>query len=310
MALAFRPLVVGGSQRPGCFQGRLPGEARLFSDGRAGEGKSLAPLVFTAGLLVERTWSDFLCQVVRDAHLEDGAWRMEPHPARLDLEAIASSLTAVELHWPVINDELERRGIGRKDTFDAALKMRMVSAFGYLDELLSQQIPPFSLASIEPMLLLNERVHYGTDRQLLAEYARAREATVEKFYRNIGPIQQWYEKHSARGQHPLRLAAKIYVSVLGYPQLYIEGNHRTGSLIADWISVYYGFPPFVLSAENALAYFAPSIEIKHFADKSTWRGQARLPKYCKSFLHFWEHHIDQRYLLAATGDGEHADFMT
>jgi hypothetical protein len=57
--------------------------------------------------------------------------------------------------------------------------------------------------------------------------------------------------------------------VLGYPQLYIEGNHRTGSPIADWISVYYGFPPFDLPAENALAYFAPSIEIKQFANKST-----------------------------------------
>jgi hypothetical protein len=229
---------------------------------------------------------------------------MEPHPARLNLETIASSLATVELHWTEIDDDLERRGIGRKDTFDAVLKMRMLSAFGYLDELLSKQIPPFSPASIEPMLLLNERVHYGTDRYLLAEYVKAREATAEKFYQNIEPIHQWYEQHSARGQHPLRLAAEVYVSVLGYPQLYIEGNHRTGSLLADWISVYFGFPPFVLSADNALAYFAPSIEIKHFADKSTWRGQTRLPKYRKSFLHFWEHHIDSRYLIPDTGEGE------
>lgn len=227
---------------------------------------------------------------------------MEPHPGRLNLETIASSLTTVELHWTEIDDELAQRGIGRKDTFDAVLKMRMLSAFGYLDDQLLEQTPPFSPASIEPMLLLNERVHYGTDQQLLAEYTRAREATAEKFHQQIGTIQQWYEQHSARGQHPLRLAAEVYVSVLGYPQLYIEGNHRTGSLIANWISVYYGFPPFVLSAENALAYFAPSIEIKHFADKSTWRGQARLPKYRKSFLHFWESHIDTRYLIPATSE--------
>ena len=229
---------------------------------------------------------------------------MGPHPGRLDLEAIASTLTTVELRWTEIDNELERRGIGRKDPFDATLKMRMVSAFGYLDDLLREQIPPFSPPSIEQMLLLNERVYYGTDQRLMAEYARAREATAEKFYQHIEPIQEWYERHRARGQHPLRLAAEVYVSVLGYPQLYIEGNHRTGSLIADWISVYFGFPPFVLSAENALAYFAPSIEIKHFADKSTWRGQAKLPKYRKSFLQFWEQHIDTRYLRAATGDGE------
>ena len=222
---------------------------------------------------------------------------MEPHTGRLQLETVASSLTTVETHWTEIDNELDRRGIGRKDTFDAVVKMRMMSAFSYLDDLLSEQIPPFSTASIEPMLLLNHRVHYGTDRHLLSEYAKAREATAEKFYQHIDPIQHWYERHTQRGDHPLKIAAEIYVSILGYPQLYIEGNHRTGSLIADWITVYHGFPPFVLSADNAISYFAPSAEIKSFADKSTWRGRARLPKYRKSFLHFWERHIDSQYLI-------------
>ena len=224
---------------------------------------------------------------------------MEPHPGRLQLDAIASSLTTVELHWTEIDDELGRRGIGRKDPFDAVVKMRMQSAFGYLDELLREQLPPFSPASIEPMLLLNHRVHYGTDAHLLAEYAKAREATAEKFYQHIEPIQEWYERHTQRGDHPLKIAAEIYVSILGYPQLYVEGNHRTGSLIADWITVYYGVPPFVLSVDNAIAYFAPSAEIKSFADKSTWRGRASLPKYRKSFLHFWEHHIESQYLISS-----------
>jgi len=232
---------------------------------------------------------------------------MKPYSRRLHLENIDSSLTTVEMHWTEIDDELDRRRIGRKDTpFDAVVKMRMMSAYSYLDDLLQAQIPPFSPESIEPMLLLNHRVHYGTDRQLLSEYAKARDATAEKFYEYIGPIQHWYEKHRKRGKHPLKLAAEIYVSILGRPQLYIEGNHRTGSLIADWISVYYGFPPFVLSADNALAYFAPSTAIKSSANKSTLRGQAELPKYRKSFHHFWENHIDNRYLIQAEGDGTQA----
>lgn len=223
---------------------------------------------------------------------------MKPCPERLDLGEIDASLKMVELHWKEIDDELELRGIGRKDTpFTETVRMRMMSAYSYLDTLLSQQIPPFSSESIRPMLLLNQRVHYGTDQQLLAEYVKALEATAEKFYQHIGPIQQWYEIHQKRGDHPLKLAAEIYVSIVGYPQLYIEGNHRTGSLIANWINVYDGFPPFVLSADNAIAYFAPSAEIKSFADKSTWRGLARLPKYRKSFLAFWERHIDSRYLI-------------
>jgi hypothetical protein len=229
---------------------------------------------------------------------------MEHNPlaGRLNLAAVDLTLQTVEEHWLEIDDELDRQGIGRKDTpFNAIIKTRMMSAFTYLDELLGERLPPFSPQSLEPMLQLNQRVHYGTDKQLLAEYTKARAATAEKFYEHIRPIQQWYEKHIAQGTHPLRIAAEIYVSILGYPQLYIEGNHRTGSLVANWISLYYGFPPFVLSAENAIAYFAPSTEIKHFAHKSNWRGQSQLPKYRKSFLRFWESHIDSRYLLPAPG---------
>jgi hypothetical protein len=223
---------------------------------------------------------------------------VKPCPQRLDLVEIDASLKMVEMHWTEIDDELELAGIGRKDTpFTATVRMRMMSAYSYLDTLLSQQIPPFSPERIQHMLLLNQRVHYGTDQQLLSEYVKALEATAEKFYQHIGPIQQWYELHQKRGDHPLKLAAEIYVSILGYPQLYIEGNHRTGSLIANWITVYDGFPPFVLSADNAIAYFAPSAEIKSFVDKSIWRGMARLPKYRKSFLTFWESHIDSQYLL-------------
>jgi hypothetical protein len=223
---------------------------------------------------------------------------LKPHPGRLNLERIDESLQTVERHWEEIDDELELRGIGRKDTpFTDIVRIRMMSAYKFLDDLLSLGIPPFSPESIGHMLILNERVHYGTDQQLLSEYAKALEANAEKFYQHIGAIQHWYEEHKKRGNHPLKIAAEIYVSILGYPQLYIEGNHRTGSLIANWINVYHGFPPFVLSVDNAIAYFAPSAEIKSFADKSSWRGRARLPKYRKSFLTFWEHHIDSRYLI-------------
>ncbi len=222
-------------------------------------------------------------------------------PGRLNLVAIDRSLQTVEMNWSRIDDMLDQKGIGRKDTpFTATIRMRMMSAFQYLDDLLAQQIPPFAQESIEPMLTLNERVHYGTDQKLLSEYATAIHVTSEKFYRYIGPIQSWYEVHTKRGNHPLKVAAEIYVSILGYPQLYIEGNHRTGSLVANWISVYNGYPPFVLSVDNALAYFAPSAEIKSFANKSTWRGQAQLPKYRKSFLAFWQSHIDRKYLGAGT----------
>lgn len=218
-------------------------------------------------------------------------------PGRLDLARVDHSLRDVELHWREIDDELARRRIGRKDApFDSALRARMLSAYAELDRLLADGIEPFSEPSLAGMLLLNECVHYGTDRALMAEYARAIEATREKFSRQIGPIAAWYSRHRRRGDHPYKLAAEVYVAILGRPQLFVEGNHRTGALIASWVNLAHGRPPFVLSVENAVAYFAPSAEIKSFADKSTWRGRARLPKYRGAFERFWERHVDARYL--------------
>jgi hypothetical protein len=107
------------------------------------------------------------------------------------------------------------------------------------------------------------------------------------------------KKEGVSWQDPITLRTRSLFRhlSLSQPLVFIEGNHRIGLLIADWISVYHGFAPFVLSADNAIVYFAPSTEIKSFADKSTWRGQARLPKYRKSFFSFWEQHIDSRYLI-------------
>jgi hypothetical protein len=87
------------------------------------------------------------------------------------------------------------------------------------------------------------------------------------------------------------------VSIVGQPQLFIEGNHRTGSLIASWINLWAGYPPFVLSEDNAVDYFAPSAAIKQFANKSTWRGRSQLPKYHKSFRAFWEKHVEEKYVV-------------
>jgi hypothetical protein len=218
---------------------------------------------------------------------------------RLDLDAIDASLRQVELEWDSIDDELHRLQIGRKDRFSSSLRRNMLAAYAYLDHVLGRDIEPFSDAGIQHMLALNDRVHYGDNQQMMAEFAQAVAANCEKFNANIEPIADWYFEHAARGDHPYKLAAETYVSVVGQPQLFIEGNHRTGSLIASWIDLYAGYPPFVLSVDNALAYFAPSAEIKQFVDRTTWRGRSRLPKYRKAFGTFWKHHVREEYVKRA-----------
>jgi hypothetical protein len=215
------------------------------------------------------------------------------------MQAIDEALRGIEDNWADIDAELEHHGIGRKDPFTSFVRSHMLSAYGYLDELAAQRVDPFSKSGRAAWLELNNRVHYGTDAALRKEFAEAIEANDEKYARNVGPIVGWCGKHTARGDSAEKLAAEVYVSVLGQPQLFIEGNHRTGSLIASWINLAADRPPFVLSGDNAIAYFAPSAEIKNFADRSTWRGRARLPKYRKAFSEFWQQHVEEKYLLRA-----------
>jgi hypothetical protein len=216
---------------------------------------------------------------------------------RIDLAKVDQSLIQVEKNWQKIDDELDSKKIGRKDTpFDAVIRTRMMSAYELVDDLLSKGVEPFSIESLEDMCELNNLIHYGLDYKLRQEYIKAIRANEEKFYSNINPIIKWYENHMRKEPHPLKVAAEVYVAILGYPQLFIEGNHRAGSLISSWINMYYGYPPFVLSPKNAIAYFEPSAEIKKFADKSTWRGRSRLPKYRKVFKEFWEKNINWIYV--------------
>ncbi len=217
---------------------------------------------------------------------------------RLNLTAVESSLAGVERDWKRIEEELSKKSIGKKDTpFSPQLKDRMMVAYERLDLLLKDAVRPLSKESIEQMLRLNEYVHYGDDKELRREHRQAIAANEEKYYRNIAPIIKWHDSHMKREPHPLKVASEVYVAILGYPQLFVEGNHRTGSMISSWINMYYGHAPFVLSSKNAVSYFEPSAEIKFLADKSTWRGKARLPKYNSIFKEFWESHIDWQYVI-------------
>ena len=215
---------------------------------------------------------------------------------KFNLTNVEKSLLDVQNNWKKIDDELDHEKIGRRDTFDPVIRSRLIEAYRHLNWLLEKGVEPFSPEGISEILELNNIVHYGFSSQLRLEYNQAIQATSEKFNLNITPIEKWYRKHMKGEPHPLKVAAEVYVAVLGFPQLFIEGNHRTGNLISNWISMYYGKPPFVLSPKNAVAYFKPSKEIKRWADKSTWRGRARIPKYRTCFKKFWEEYIDSKYV--------------
>jgi hypothetical protein len=211
---------------------------------------------------------------------------------RLHLRRIEDELRDVQRHFPAINAVLNCR----RDDFSDTVLQNMLAAYEFLDAVVADKLDLFGDEGLEALLQLNHLVLLGRGYDLRAfdrHITVTRGQFFENFRRYVKPIQRWYRKHET--ENPYKVASQVYVGVLSQPQLYQEGNHRTGSLIASGILLQSGCPPFVLSRQNAVAYFNPSSEIK-FTDKRTVRGKLRLPKYQQNFREFLERNVNQTYM--------------
>ncbi|WP_058554132.1 hypothetical protein [Thiohalocapsa sp. ML1] len=199
-------------------------------------------------------------------------------PRRLNLPVIEASLRAVQRDFEHINSQLETR----RDPLSELVIEHMVAGYRQVDGLLAERIDPFALGSSRALLELNFLVICGSDRLLRAECAAALAATEERFYAkgdgSFESLAEWVRLHAAESVR--RRAAGAYVHVLSEPQLYIEGNHRTGALLMSWMLAREGEPPFVLSVDNAKAYFDPSSAVKA-TRKHSLQMLLNRPKYVK-----------------------------
>jgi prophage maintenance system killer protein len=207
-----------------------------------------------------------------------------------DIEKIERNFEDVKQKFPEINKNIEVP----RDEFNDFVAYNMILAYTRLNELLLADINIFSDKHVLEMLELNHIVLCGHNEKLRYEYMHHLEATRVRFFEGLSPVKRWYNKHFEKDKVS-KVAAEIFVGVLSQPQLFIEGNHRTGALIASWILLRGGMPPFVLTVENARAYFNPSSQIK-FSDKRVISDKLKLPKYQKSFRKFLETNIKKKFL--------------
>jgi prophage maintenance system killer protein len=209
---------------------------------------------------------------------------------RLDIDRIIESLSDVQRSFPEINQRLRVR----RENLTDEIVQNMVAGYKFVDQLVGERIMLFTPEYLHHILELNHIVLCGRGYSTRLEYGPHLKATRERFYVLIVPIMKWYKKH--KDSSPVKIAAEVYIGVLSRPQLFIEGNHRTGALLASYILLMNGEYPFVLNEENALAYFEPSSQIK-FTNKQTIKGKLRLPKYEKEFKKFLEQQISSHYVL-------------
>jgi hypothetical protein len=182
-------------------------------------------------------------------------------PLRLDLAAIERSLRAVQRAFGRINPTLDTP----RDPLSDQVLDNLMSGYAYLNTLLASGVDPLALGNSRHLLELNHRVLCGTDAAARKDAAVHLLETERQFYDAPSPggVSALMETLAAhRDQSVWRRAARAYIHVLSRPQLYLEGNHRTGALIMSAMLVRAGKPPFVLTVRNAKAYFDPSTLVK------------------------------------------------
>ncbi|MFO1432849.1 MAG: hypothetical protein U1F76_22480 [Candidatus Competibacteraceae bacterium] len=213
---------------------------------------------------------------------------------RLNLPAIESSLRTVQRAFPAINAHLQT---AREPLSDEVIT-NLMAGYAWIDAAIVAGLNLFALGNLKYLLDLNRRVLCGTDPGKLKDYADHLAATEAHFYSHtgggIGHLVEWLAGH--RHRSPWRQAAGVYIRILSEPQLYLEGNHRCGALLMSYLLAREGKPPFVLTVDNAKAYFDPSTVIKATRKTSSFAQLFTLPHLGRELAQFLKAQADEQYL--------------
>jgi hypothetical protein len=213
----------------------------------------------------------------------------------LDLVAIKAALCDVERHFAQINPLLD----SARDRLDRAAVDHMVCGYAFVDDLIVQAVDLLSVGQLRLFLELNARVLCGCDAEVRSEVARHLSATEKHFYDNVdGGIRDVIEWHDMHADEPAYVrAAGVYIRILSEPELFIEGNHRTGALVMSYILVRDGQPPFVMTIENAKAFLDWSTYVTT-KRKASLLLRCQMPWLKRRFAAFLREHADPKYLRA------------
>jgi hypothetical protein len=212
------------------------------------------------------------------------------------LACIERDLRAVQKAFPEINGRLQ---MPRDEMSDRVVE-HMLAGYAYVDRLLAERTDMLAMGRLSLMAELNHIVLCGTDPVERARAHQHMEATEQAFYDDrrggVRDIMEWYERN--RDATVWRRAAGVYVRMLSEPQLFLEGNHRTGALAMSYLLAREGAAPFVLTVDNAEAYFTPSALIR-LTRKTSLLSLWRMPRIIGSFAAYLERVCDPSLLVEA-----------
>ena len=216
---------------------------------------------------------------------------------RLDLPRIEATLAAVQQEF----DQINAAAGTLRDPIDRHIIENMLAGYAYVEEIVGVGVDIFAMGQHKHLLEMNYLVLCGTDPDRRQKYAAHLAATERRFYEELNAgiedVVEWYRLHAHR---PVwERAAGAYIQILSTPQLFIEGNHRTGALVISYLLMREGEPPFVMSAGNAVDYFGPSATIRDIR-KHSLAAFFRIPRIRGRIAQFLQRESCAQYLLPET----------
>ena len=223
-----------------------------------------------------------------------------PTRTRINLAAVATSLRRAQREAQVA---LGSWG-GVRDPMDDRVIENMVAGYSFVNCLVTSDIEIFAMGHLRYLLEMNTVVLCGTLPARREAYARHIEATATYFYDdrggNVRALMEW---QAHRDRSIWDRAAGLYVQLLTKPQLFIEGNHRTGALLMSYVLMRHGLPPFVLGSDTAAPYFELSSGLRNL-DKRSPASAFRAPAIRQRLATLLAEHSDRHYLIPLTADTE------
>lgn len=184
---------------------------------------------------------------------------------RLDLEAIEAALAA--LGAAEASERLSAE-LAEEPLVDDALR-RLMSGYRYVDELLAARNDIFRYGESRHILELNHLVLCGASPERRLQFQKHLRETERRFYERPGidDFMEWYKRN--RGRAPRALASGIFLRVLSAPQLFIEGNSRTATLLVSYALARAGQAPLVVT-ECSFRTYVEMVERCVGVDRTTF----------------------------------------
>lgn len=219
---------------------------------------------------------------------------------RFDLSAIADALHGLRNHMHHVNLRLDNH----HPALNRDCVEQIVQAYSMIDHYLAEDLPLFSMGQSREVLAVNHCVLFGQENTLNPDYHKALKASEKHFYgvagSGIGGLVDWYSRN--REQAVWRLAAGVYLQTVGPPQLFLEGNHRTGVILANYILARANQAPLVIDHQLAPTWFEMT-EIVRSRRRSLLEPKFWLRSLHGELAEFIQHHVNERYLRRSSLPG-------